>query len=140
MAAAIVLASSADAALAEGPELKPSLGKPVSPADLAPWDITVFPGGTNLPPGTGKAADGEKIFEEKCAAACHGDNGKGGIAGQLIGGPPRRRCSTSSAAPCRTPGHQRTRYRTHARSAVQFSDRRQAQSVRLRSLFHAARM
>ena len=39
-------------------------------------------------PNLGKAADGEKIFAEKCAV-CHGDKGKGGIAGQLIGGPPK---------------------------------------------------
>jgi S-disulfanyl-L-cysteine oxidoreductase SoxD len=87
-AVVIALASCVGAALAEGPELKPGLGKPVSPADLAPWDITVFPDGANLPPGGGNAADGAKIYAEKCAA-CHGDNGKGGIAGQLIGGPPK---------------------------------------------------
>jgi S-disulfanyl-L-cysteine oxidoreductase SoxD len=71
-------------ARAEGP----NLGKPVTPSDLKAWDLNVFPDGTNLPPGSGKAAAGAKLYAEKCAA-CHGDNGKGGIAGQLVGGPPR---------------------------------------------------
>jgi cytochrome c len=66
----------------------PNLGKPVTPSDLKEWDINVFPDGTNLPPGSGKAAAGAKLYAEKCSS-CHGDNGKGGIAGQLVGGPPR---------------------------------------------------
>jgi cytochrome c5 len=66
----------------------PNLGKPITQADLAPWDINVFPDGTNLPPGSGKAADGRKIYAEKCSA-CHGDRGQGGIGGEVIGGPPR---------------------------------------------------
>ena len=71
-------------AFADGPKL----GKPISPSDLSAWDINVLPDGTNLPAGSGKAADGAKIFAEKCAL-CHGDNGKGGIAGRLVGGPPK---------------------------------------------------
>ena len=66
----------------------PKLGKPLSPSDLSAWDINILPDGTNLPPGSGKAADGAKIFAEKCAL-CHGDNGAGGIAGRLVGGPPK---------------------------------------------------
>ena len=66
----------------------PKLGKPISQADLAAWDINVLPDGTNLPPGSGKAADGAKIYAQKCAA-CHGENGQGGHAARLIGGPPK---------------------------------------------------
>jgi cytochrome c len=66
----------------------PKLGKPITQADLAEWDINVFPDGTNLPPGGGKAADGAKIYAEKCVA-CHGDKGQGGVAARLIGGPPK---------------------------------------------------
>jgi cytochrome c len=65
----------------------PHLGRPVSPADLAQWDINILPDGQNLPPGSGTAADGAKVFAEKCAL-CHGDNGQGGHAARLIGGPP----------------------------------------------------
>jgi hypothetical protein len=79
-----LLAITSGSAGAEGP----NLGKPISPSDLAAWDITILPDGSNLPPGSGKAADGAKVFAEKCAL-CHGENGKGGIAGELIGGPPK---------------------------------------------------
>jgi mono/diheme cytochrome c family protein len=78
------LALSIGAALAESPHL----GKPITQSDLAEWDINILPDGTNLPPGSGKAADGAKIFAEKCVA-CHGEGGKGGIAARVIGGPPK---------------------------------------------------
>ena len=48
-----------------GPPLfaeSPKLGKPISPTDFAAWDINILPDGSNLPPGSGKAADGAKIF------------------------------------------------------------------------------
>jgi len=71
-------------ALAESPKL----GKPITQADLAEWDINVLPDGTNLPAGSGKAADGAKVYAQKCVA-CHGENGQGGHAARLIGGPPK---------------------------------------------------
>ena len=66
----------------------PKLGKPVSEADLKAWDIAILPDGTNLPPGSGTAVQGAKIYGEKCVA-CHAENGKGGGApgaGALAGG------------------------------------------------------
>ena len=84
-AVSLVLAFGAGAALADGP----NLGKPISPADLAPWDITIMPDGTGLPAGSGTPAQGAPIYAQKCAA-CHGENGRGGgIAAGVIGGPPR---------------------------------------------------
>jgi hypothetical protein len=84
-AGSLALAVAASAALAEGP----NLGKPVTPADIAPWDISIMPDGTGLPPGSGTPAQGAPVYAQKCAA-CHGENGKGGgIAGALVGGPPR---------------------------------------------------
>jgi S-disulfanyl-L-cysteine oxidoreductase SoxD len=82
--AACMLALAAGTARSETPHL----GRPVNPADLAAWDINVLPDGRNLPPGRGTAADGAKIFAEKCAL-CHGENGAGGHAARLIGGPPK---------------------------------------------------
>lgn len=81
-ACVLALVIGAGAAAAETPHL----GKSISQTDLAEWDINVLPDGTNLPPGSGKAADGAKIYAEKCAL-CHGDKGQGGIAVRLIGGP-----------------------------------------------------
>lgn len=83
-AAAAALALGAGVALAETPHL----GKPITQADLAPWDLNILPDGSNLPPGSGKAADGEKIFAQKCVA-CHGEGGKGGVAARVVGGPPK---------------------------------------------------
>ncbi len=80
----LAFAIGADAAIAETPRL----GKPISQADLAEWDINILPDGSNLPPGNGTAADGAKIFAEKCTL-CHGDHGQGGRAARLVGGPPR---------------------------------------------------
>jgi cytochrome c len=72
-------------AFAEGP----NLGKPVTPAELAAWNISVQPDGTNLPPGSGTMAQGAPIYAQKCAA-CHGPNGKDGHNAALVGAPPIR--------------------------------------------------
>lgn len=57
----------------------PNLGKPISPQDLGPWEITIFPDGKGLPAGSGTPKQGEPIFAAKCSA-CHGDKGTGGVA------------------------------------------------------------
>jgi mono/diheme cytochrome c family protein len=53
-----------------------NLGRPVSPADIASWDIDVEPDGSGLPAGSGTSDQGSSIFAAQCAA-CHGDGGKG---------------------------------------------------------------
>lgn len=83
-----IAAAAAEPAGTAGPDLRPNLGRAITPQELAPWDITILPDGSNLPPGSGTPAEGATIFAEKCSA-CHGDGGRGGIAGQLVGGPPR---------------------------------------------------
>jgi S-disulfanyl-L-cysteine oxidoreductase SoxD len=54
---------------------EPKLGKPIDPADVAAWDISIMPDGTGLPPGSGTPAQGERIYAEKCLA-CHDQDGK----------------------------------------------------------------
>jgi S-disulfanyl-L-cysteine oxidoreductase SoxD len=66
----------------------PGLGKPISEADIAPWDIAIMPDGTGLPAGSGTAAQGAPIFQNKCAA-CHGEKGVGGFASFVNAGPPK---------------------------------------------------
>ena len=56
----------------------PNLGKPITPADLAEWDIDIEPSGAGLPPGSGTAEQGAAIFADNCAL-CHGDGGKGRV-------------------------------------------------------------
>ena len=53
-----------------------SLGKAISPANLAPWDIDIEPSGAGLPAGSGTSDQGASIFADDCAA-CHGDGGRG---------------------------------------------------------------
>ena len=66
----------------------PGLGKPITEADIKPWDISVMPDGGNLPPGSGTAAQGAKLYADKGCNLCHGDNGKGGPNPALVGNPP----------------------------------------------------
>ncbi len=50
------------------------------------WNIDASPDGKGLPPGSGTAKDGAKIFAEKCAP-CHTPSAEGGKLGPaLVGG------------------------------------------------------
>jgi cytochrome c len=79
LAASLLLAMMAGASLAE----TPNFGKPIDEAAIANWDISILPDGAGLPKGSGTPAQGAPIYAEKCSA-CHGDNGKGGIANALV--------------------------------------------------------
>src|SRR5216684_4952672 len=83
LAVMLAVALSAGVAFAQ----TPNLGKPISPAEIAAWDINVLPDGSGLPPGSGTPADGARIYAAKCSA-CHGPEGKGGVNGRLVGGDP----------------------------------------------------
>jgi S-disulfanyl-L-cysteine oxidoreductase SoxD len=65
----------------------PHLGKPVTENDIKAWDITILPDGTGLPPGSGTADVGAKLFDSKGCSLCHGKDAKGGMANELIGSP-----------------------------------------------------
>jgi S-disulfanyl-L-cysteine oxidoreductase SoxD len=66
----------------------PHFGQPISPADLAPWDISIAPDGVGLPAGSGTPAQGAQVYADHGCAACHGDKGGGGPGGPLVGGGP----------------------------------------------------
>ena len=63
------------------------LGKPVTEAQLAAWDIDIrTPDGAGLPPGSGSIAKGKAVYESQCLA-CHGAEAKGGsMFGTMVGG------------------------------------------------------
>ena len=85
VALVLALAFGSGAALAQTPRL----GKPISEADIKAWDIAVMPDGTGLPPGSGTAVQGARVYAEKCSA-CHGDGGRNPAAagaGPVVGGP-----------------------------------------------------
>ena len=65
----------------------PNLGQPLTHADLATWELHVYPDGKGLPPGGGTMAQGAPIYAQKCAH-CHGAQGKGAINAALVGAPP----------------------------------------------------
>src|SRR5258708_3598260 len=60
----------------------PGLGKPVSEADLAKWDMSVGPDGRGLPAGSGTPSQGAAIYAQKCEV-CHGKEGVGGTNAML---------------------------------------------------------
>ena len=61
----------------------PGLGKSVTEADLALWDISIGPDGAGLPPGSGTPAQGKAVYEQKCES-CHGKDGAGGRNAALV--------------------------------------------------------
>ncbi|MCA1474180.1 c-type cytochrome [Bradyrhizobium sp. NBAIM08] len=74
-------------------------GRQATADEIALWDIDVRPDGKGLPPGAGTVKRGKIVFAENCAA-CHGENGVGGIKDQLVGG----QGTLSSQAPVKTVG------------------------------------
>jgi S-disulfanyl-L-cysteine oxidoreductase SoxD len=78
---------SAAAAYAAHAADTPGLGKPIGESDVKAWDMTILPDGNNLPPGSGTAAQGAKVFVDHGCNQCHGDGAKGGKANMLVGSP-----------------------------------------------------
>jgi S-disulfanyl-L-cysteine oxidoreductase SoxD len=81
LAAAAAVVALCGAAAAQSP----NLGKPISPEDLAAWDISIGPDGAGLPPGSGTPQQGEAVFTMKCQA-CHNAKGAGQPNDRLVGG------------------------------------------------------
>lgn len=100
-AALLVSVLMSSAAFAQGATSHFGFGTAVTPQDLAGY-FSIPPDGRGLPPGSGTATAGAKIFAESCAV-CHGDKLQGnpavGIGGdRLIGG----RGSLATKAPVKT--------------------------------------
>ena len=72
-------------AIAQTP--KYNVGRTPSAEEIRAWDISVGPAGKELPPGSGTAVEGTKIFAQKCAQ-CHGPTGTEAkfLHGVLVGG------------------------------------------------------
>jgi S-disulfanyl-L-cysteine oxidoreductase SoxD len=61
------------------------VGRPPTAEEIKAWDLTIPSDGQGLPPGSGTAALGKAIFEERCAS-CHGEKGEDPKYSRLVGG------------------------------------------------------
>ena len=69
---------------AQTPEI--NLGKTPTQEEIQKWDIAIGPEGKELPPGSGTAVEGAKVFAQNCAV-CHGPTAEGTeLAPRLVGG------------------------------------------------------
>ncbi|MGM9488888.1 c-type cytochrome [Ideonella sp. YS5] len=80
------------------PSSYPGIGRPATAKELAAWDIDVRPDFKGLPPGSGSVAQGQDIWEAKCAS-CHGIFGESNqVFNPLVGGTTAEDVKTGHAA------------------------------------------
>lgn len=82
LVSAFALVSSV-AVLPQSPTYK--VGRPPTEAELRAWDNVVGTDGKELPPGSGSAVEGAKVYATKCVF-CHGATLTEGPAPRLVGG------------------------------------------------------
>jgi len=97
LALTLILTALAAAVHAE----KPATGfsEPATAEDIKLVYLSIGTDGANLPDGSGDAATGKPVYDMYCAA-CHGFDGEGTLANQLVGG----RGTLDSDAPVKTAG------------------------------------
>jgi cytochrome c551/c552 len=79
------LLATATLAVAQGDKY-PGVGRNATPKEVAAWDIDVRPDFKGLPKGSGSVAQGQDIWEAKCAS-CHGVFGESNeVFSPVIGG------------------------------------------------------
>jgi len=96
--AAAAFAASAAGAVAQA-QSPYGIGRVATPGEIAGWNIDIGRDGSGLPPGSGSVSHGREVFAQQCAA-CHGDNGEGGVGDKLAGG----QGTIATAKPVRTVG------------------------------------
>ncbi len=119
--AILAIASLAMIVSSVGAAETPKLGKPIAPADIAAWDISVGADGLGLPPGGGTAKQGEAVYNSKCIS-CHGALGAGTPYDRLVGG---IGTLVAPQAPVRTVGSYwpyATTFFDYARRAMPFNE------------------
>ena len=73
--------------------------EPATAEDIERVYLSIIMDGENLPGGSGTVAQGKPLYDTYCAA-CHGFDGEGTLANQLVGG----RGTLDSDAPVKTVG------------------------------------
>jgi cytochrome c551/c552/cytochrome c5 len=72
--------------LAHAESRYPGVGRAATPAEVKAWDIDVRPDFKGLPAGSGSVAQGQKVWDDKCAS-CHGTFGESNeVFTPLVGG------------------------------------------------------
>jgi cytochrome c len=85
-AACCAFALAANAVAQDKPGAYPGIGRTATPKEVAAWDIDVRPDFKGLPAGSGSVAQGQDIWEGKCAS-CHGVFGESNqVFNPLVGG------------------------------------------------------
>jgi S-disulfanyl-L-cysteine oxidoreductase SoxD len=81
----VMAVAACTAAAAQTPDYK-NVGRTPTPQEIQAMDIAIGTDGKELPPGSGNAKTGARLFNEKCAA-CHGESQEGSPqAPALVGG------------------------------------------------------
>ncbi len=76
----------------------PGIGRAATPDELQAWDIDVRPDFRGLPKGSGSVAQGQGVWEAKCAS-CHGIFGESGeMFNPIVGGTTQDDVRTGHAA------------------------------------------
>ena len=70
-------------AMAQGPTYK--MGRTPTDAEVRAWDHAVGPEGKELPPGSGTAVEGAKVYLTRCSF-CHGKNAEGNFPWPRLAG------------------------------------------------------
>ena len=71
---------------AQAQQAFPGIGRAATPAEVSKWDIDVRPDFKGLPKGEGSVAQGQDVWEAKCAS-CHGIFGESNeVFNPLVGG------------------------------------------------------
>ncbi len=82
------------------------IGRTPTDEEIRAWDISISPTGEELPPGSGTVQEGELVYQRTGCAACHGAEGKDGIAPRLVkndGGPDTHPWDLGRILPIRSP-------------------------------------
>lgn len=105
---ALVLAVAAQSfAPSLGAEPRFGLGRPATANEIAAWDIDVRPDGHGVRPGRGTVAQGQEIYDAKCAT-CHGTFGESNQYMVIAGGVRAEDLKSGRAAGLRSPDVVRT--------------------------------
>lgn len=103
LATTAVLISLITAAATWADDRFPGIGRPATMAEIAAWDIDVRPDFRGLPKGSGSVAQGQEIWETKCAS-CHGIFGESNqVFTPLIGGTEKTDEASGRVAKLRRP-------------------------------------